>query len=191
MRLSIIILLVALTTSQLIAQDTLKTSRGVIDGEVIDIEKQGPRKIYDPKVATRRSAIIPGWGQIYNDSWWKVPILYAGFGALIYYIDFNQEQFKFFEDLAAQELAKPPAEQDENALRFYQRNADVWRKNRDLVFLSTLGLYGLQVLEATIDAHLKGFNVNEELALNIKPKFGVINNGTPYVGFGITLPIGK
>ena len=34
-------------------------------------------KMYDPKVAARRSAIIPGWGQIYNKKYWKVPIVYA------------------------------------------------------------------------------------------------------------------
>lgn len=173
-----------------VAQDTLQTNRGLIEGEQIDID-QAPRKFYDPKVATKRSAIIPGWGQIYNDSWWKVPIIYAGLGACVYYIDFNQQQFKTFENLAQEELAKPPAEQDPNALRFYQRSADAWRKNRDLVFLTTIGVYALQVLEANIDAHLKGFNVDEELALNVKPKVGVINNGATYVGFGFTLPIGK
>lgn len=172
------------------AQDTLQTNRGIVGGEQITIDP-APRKFYDPKVASTRSAIIPGWGQLYNDRWWKVPIIYGGLGVCVYYIDFNQQQFKTFEGLAQEELAKPPAEQDPNALRFYQRSADTWRKNRDLVFLTTIGVYALQILEASIDAHLKGFNVDEKLALNLKPKFGVINNGTPYVGIGFTLPIGK
>jgi len=175
---------------QLSAQDTLQTNRGIIEGQEIEVDDRS-QKFYDPKIASRRSAIIPGWGQIYNDSWWKVPILYAGLGVCIYYIDFNHEQFKDFQSQIEDELALPPDQQDPNRLRFLQRNADTWRKNRDLVFLTTLGVYALQILEASIDAHLKGFNVDEELALNLKPKVGIINSGVPYVGVGITLPIGK
>jgi len=190
MRQFCICFILVLLAFRLSAQDTLQTNRGIVGGEQIIID-QAPRKFYDPKVASKRSAIIPGWGQLYNDSWWKVPIIYGGLGACVYYIGFNQDQFKTFEGLAQEELAKPPAEQDSNALRFYQRSADTWRKNRDLVFLTTIGVYALQILEASIDAHLKGFDIDEKLALNLKPKLGVINNGTPYVGFGFTLPIGK
>ncbi len=186
----IYLLLILGFTSQIAqAQDTLKTNRGIIDGEVIDVKK--PQKYYDPKVASRRSAIIPGWGQIYNDSWWKVPILYAGLGVSIYFIDYNHDQFKFWEGVAQEELAKPPDEQDSNVLRQAQAQADNWRSNRDLVFLTTLGIYALQIIEASIDAHLKGFDVDEDLALNLKPKIGVINNGAAFVGVGITLPIGR
>lgn len=190
MRILIFSFILGLLALPLSAQDTLQTNRGAIEGLEIEVDNS-QSKFYDPKIASRRSAIIPGWGQIYNDSWWKVPILYAGFGACIYFIDFNHQQFKDFEALAQEELAKPPAEQDDNALRFYQSNADNWRKNRDLVFLTTLGVYALQIIEASIDAHLKGFNVDEKLALNLKPKVGIINNGAAYVGFGFTLPIGK
>src|SRR5678815_3323985 len=42
------------------------------------------QKIYDPKVAARRSAIIPGWGQAYNKKYWKMPIIYAGLGVTGY-----------------------------------------------------------------------------------------------------------
>ena len=76
----------------------------------------------------------------------------------------------------------------ENKLRVFRSNADYWRKNRDLVFLTTLAIYGLNIIEASIDAHLKGFNVNDNLA-NFKPKVGVINNGSPYLGVGVTIPI--
>lgn len=190
MRQLFISIIIGFITFEVIAQDTLQTNRGVIDGQQVAVDK-APRKFYDPKVASTRSAIIPGWGQIYNDNWWKVPILYAGFGVSIYFIQYNHDQFKDFERLAEEELAKPSLEQDQNALRFYQRNTDYWRRNRDLVFLTTLGIYGLQIIEASIDAHLKGFDVDEELALNIKPKIGVINNGAAYLGFGITLPIGQ
>lgn len=171
--------------------DTLSLSKSNEAPEEIKLKK--PRKFYDPKVASKRSAIIPGWGQIYNDSWWKVPILYGGFALSIYYIDFNNEQRLFYEGLAKDLIAQQAAGMtiNENELRVYRRRADTWRKNRDLLYLITIGVYALNIAEAAIDAHLKGFDVDENLGLNLKPKLGVINNGAPYLGIGLTLPIGK
>lgn len=182
---TLLIALASFATAQ--TSDTLQIERGLIGGEVVKPSKA--QKYYAPKVATKRSAIIPGWGQIYNDSWWKVPILYAGFGAAGYYIYFNNDLYHEYLDLYNEEIAKPSPNED--YVRVYSRRADTWRKNRDLVILTTVGIYALQIIDASVDAHLKGFNVDENLALNIKPKLGVISNGTPYVGMGITLPIGR
>ncbi|GAB5522293.1 MAG: hypothetical protein Roseis2KO_01650 [Roseivirga sp.] len=171
--------------------DTLALAQKEPPAEEIQLKK--PRKFYDPKVASKRSAIIPGWGQIYNDSWWKVPILYGGFALSFYYIDFNNEQRLLYEGLAKELIADQAAGVaiNENELRVYRRRADTWRKNRDLLYLVTIGVYVLNIAEAAIDAHLKGFDVDENLGLNLKPKLGVINNGSPYLGIGLTLPIGK
>jgi len=58
-------------------QDTLKLREDIQlqldDPQPVKLKKN--RKFYDPTVASRRSALLPGLGQIYNDSWWKVPIL--------------------------------------------------------------------------------------------------------------------
>ncbi len=153
------------------------------------------QKVYDPRIASKRSAILPGLGQIYNDSWWKVPILYAGFGVSAYFIGFNNRQFKLFKEeaealLLIQEMQALTATQ-QNQLRVARRQADQWRENRDLVYLTTLGIYALNIIEATIDAHLKGFNVDDNLALNLKPKIGVISNGAAYIGVGLTFSISK
>ncbi len=153
------------------------------------IEPKLTKKFYDPRIASKRSAIIPGWGQIYNDSWWKAPIIYAGFGLAIHFVGLNERNRNINLEFAAEELARDIP--NENLIRIYRRRADNWRKNRDLVILGMIGGYALQIIEASVDAHLKGFDVDENLALNLKPKLGVISNGTPYVGFGITLPIGK
>ena len=151
------------------------------------------KKFYDPKVASRRSALLPGLGQIYNDSWWKVPILYGGLAVTVYYIDFNNRQRLQWEGLAKELIAAELAGQtiNQNELRVYRRRADTWRRNRDLLYLVTLGVYVLNIAEAAIDAHLKGFDIDENLGLNLKPKLGAISNGAPYLGFGLTLPIGQ
>ncbi len=156
-----------------------------------------PKKNYDPKIASRRSALLPGLGQIYNDSWWKVPILYAGLGVTIHFIYFNDEQYRYFRGIAKPliEIEDDPTQSltatQSNQLRVARRQADYWRENRDLLLLTTLGIYALNIIEASIDAHLKGFNVDDNLALNLKPKLGVISNGVPYFGFSATFRIGQ
>ena len=166
-----------------VSEDTLKI-------EKLSKRQQKVRsKYYNPKIAAKRSAIIPGWGQIYNDSWWKVPLLYGGLGVSVYFIDFNEDRRNFWLAEADKELALDTP--DQNRLRAFRRRADQWRRNRDLVIITMVGIYALQIVDATVDAHLKGFNVDEDLSLNLKPKLGVISNGAPYLGVGITLPIGK
>lgn len=169
------------------AQRTSVSDR-LVEGDTIQPTQL--KKEYDPRKASTLSAMLPGLGQIYNDSWWKVPILYTGIGFAVYYIDLNNEN----RILAADKVKELLAEQangvviSENQLRALRRQADFWRKNRDLVILTLVGVYGLNIIDASIDAHLKGFNVSDNLA-TFKPKLGVINNGAPYVGIGVTIPI--
>ncbi|OEK01606.1 hypothetical protein BFP97_08780 [Roseivirga sp. 4D4] len=188
MRLITSIALCLLLSLPSLAQDNNAVlENGIITGKEIKVNPN--QKYYNPRIASSRSAIIPGWGQIYNDSWWKVPVLYTGFGVAIHFIGVNERNRNENLDFAAEELAKDIP--NENLVRIYRRRADNWRKNRDLVILTMVGIYALQIIEAAVDAHLKGFNVDEDLALNIKPKLGVISNGAPYLGFGVTLPIGR
>lgn len=188
MRLFVSFFLIALISSSVAAQEdkNVLENRKIV-GEPVVLKSS--QKVYDPRKASRRSAILPGWGQIYNDSWWKVPILYTGLGVAIHFIGVNEGLRNDNLDRVNEELAKPNP--DQNAIRVFRRRADTWRKNRDLVFLTIAGIYALQIIDAAVDAHLKGFNVDENLALNVKPKLGVISNGAPYLGFRITLPIGK
>jgi hypothetical protein len=169
------------------AQGTSVSDR-LIEGDTIQPSRL--RKEYDPRRASSLSAMLPGLGQIYNDSWWKVPIIYTGIGFAIYYIDVNNDNRILATDEVKNILAQQAAGEviSENRLRAFRRQADFWRKNRDLVILTLIGVYGLNIIDASIDAHLKGFNVSDNLA-TFKPKMGAISNGTPYVGIGIIIPI--
>lgn len=187
MRLIVLIGFLLITSPLLHAQEVEQT-------DTVKVEKLSKRqlkirsKTYNPRTASKRSALIPGWGQIYNDSWWKVPVIYTSFGVSLYFVYYNDSQFHEAKTLLAEERA---GNMDANRIRVFSRVADSWRRNRDLVVLTMAGIYALQIIDATVDANLKGFNVDEDLALNLKPKFGVISNGAPYLGVGITLPIGK
>jgi len=180
-------------SAQKTKRDKSLVEKSFISGDTIEIVK--PKKYYDPKVASRKSAIVPGLGQIYNDSWWKVPILYASFATNIYFIGFNNDQYETAKNtveellIIEEEIGLSPTQ--ENELRSARRQTDYWRNNRDILYITLLGIYGLNIIEATIDAHMKGFDVSDNLALNIKPKVGVISNGAPYIGMGLTFKIGK
>lgn len=120
-----------------------------------------------PSKAAFYSAVVPGLGQVYNKKYWKVPIVYAGMGAGIYYYTWNQKQYHMYRDAYKDKLAGRPvtgklADLDADRLiraqKFHQRN-------RDLSLLVTVGIYILNIVDANVDAHLMQFNVNENLSL--------------------------
>ncbi|MFL0683592.1 MAG: DUF5683 domain-containing protein [Algoriphagus aquaeductus] len=116
----------------------------------------------NPRKAVILSAILPGAGQVYNEKSWKVPILYAGFMADIYFIGYNNKRYVTFRD-ALFAFDDGEANQfptlNRNAL---VRNIEYWRQNRDMTILLLLGIYALNLVDATVDAHLSGFDISDE-----------------------------
>lgn len=124
----------------------------------------------DPKKAALYSAILPGLGQFYNKKYWKVPIVYAGFGTLVYFIDRNS---RYYNDLRQALIDFP----DYNS-KYYsedltedqlERGMEYYRRNRDLSYIGTAGFYLLQIIDASVDAHLFNWNVGEDITLRIEP----------------------
>jgi hypothetical protein len=138
-------------------------------------------KAHPPRAAAIRSAIIPGWGQVYNKKYWKVPIVYGALGTcagvffynLKYYKDtkfaykvkynmrVNRTDSSLFSSINP--LMKPLSEE---SLRNYRNQ---YRKDIDYSVLFFILLWGLNIVDATVDAHLKSFDVSPDLSLQIKP----------------------
>lgn len=134
----------------------------------------GKRPPYNPEIAWRRSAILPGWGQLYNKSYWKLPLVYGAYGAIGYAIFFNHTEYNRFraaflartdDDSTTVDNEFSPNVPDEG-LRTARDRA---RRDRDLAILGALLIHVLQVVEAFVDAHLKDFDVSEDLSLKIGP----------------------
>ena len=104
-----------------------------------------------------RSAVVPGWGQIYNQSYWKAPIVW-GIGAwLVYNWIQNNKYYKTYRDLYIKYPTTNPY--DPNYANLTYRN--FYRDQRDL-FTIYMGLtYLLQLIDAYVDAHLLDFTVQE------------------------------
>jgi hypothetical protein len=128
----------------------------------------------NPKKATLLSALLPGAGQVYNDKSWKVPILYAGILTDLYFVNYNHRRYETFRDaLFALDKGEPNQFPSLNRASLV-RNVDYWRQNRDLTILLLLGIYALNLVDANVDAHLSGFDVSEDLTLQVAPQLGTV-----------------
>lgn len=136
-------------------------------------------------------ALVPGLGQIYNKKYWKLPIVYGGFAALIYSVTFYQTQYNDLRQAvkdrnAGLALADPSLEPLDIANLISFR--DFYRENRDLSWIGIGALYGLQVMDAAVDAHLQEFDVTENLSLRWQPDYR-IQYGQAFLGATFTFTL--
>lgn len=127
-----------------------------------------------PGRAIRRSAVLPGWGQVTNGRWWKVPIIYGGFIGLGLAIDFNQKYYrKFIRELQFRDEF-PDKTSDPDLVRITDQQGliqykDYYRRNRDLSVLAAVGLYAINIIDAYVDAKFFRFDISDELGFKIQP----------------------
>jgi len=132
-----------------------------------------------PSRASFLSAAVPGLGQFYNRKYWKVPLAWAAVGTGVFVYQFNQTEYLRYR--TAFKLRSAGFSTDEfydvnldgigpdvsdRALEEAQKKA---QSQRDSSLLIAIGLYLLNVLDASVDAHLKPFNMNEDLNVSIQP----------------------
>jgi hypothetical protein len=159
--------------------------------------KPDTSKAYSPRIATYRSAILPGWGQATNKKYWKIPVVYAALGVTTYIFFRNVNQYNEARDAYANAIDGDPSndwqipepyftvkDQPERIKTF--RNQV--RQNVDYSVLFFILFWGLNVVDATVDAHLKTFDVSDDLSLQIKPGYSPLANTS---GISIVLNIGK
>lgn len=149
--------------------------------------------------ATTLAMICPGAGQIYNKSYWRVPIVVGGFATTIYCIDWNNRGYQRFKkayrlkaDYDANPGLYPNGSQDEFGGRynttFLKNLRNSYRRNRDLCIILTAGLYVLQIVDAHVDAHLRDYDISKDLSVSLTPAFGYsYNRMAPYSGGGTTV----
>ncbi len=144
------------------------------------------RMRHNPRRATLYSAILPGAGQIYNRKYWKAPIVWGGLGLSIYFIQNNTKQYERYRDGYVALIDGDPATVSEfeggNA-QSVRDVADTYHKWRDQSYLALVGVYILNVVDASVDAHFVRFDVGEDLSLNVAPSPLIAGQAVP----GLTL----
>lgn len=144
-----------------------------------------PEEVHSPRKATIYSAVLPGLGQIYNRKYWKVPLVYAGFATFGYFINFNNEEYVKFRQAYSDiidndpntnsfvKLATDPRSLEQQKIGQFTNNLrrakDDWRRNRDLVVISTVAFYAINIIDASVDAHFFNFDISDDLSITWVP----------------------
>jgi hypothetical protein len=151
---------------------------------VLDTTRPAPPakhiRIYSPKKAAIRSAILPGLGQIYNRKYWKLPIVYGALGTTAGIFIYNLQWYKrtryaykaVVDTTGADFPDIYPDLQflvDRNDAQNLSYLRDQYRRDIDYSAVFFLIFWGLNVVDAAVDAHLKGFDVSPDLTLHIRP----------------------
>ena len=146
------------TDTVLIAADT-----------VITADDTTAIKAHSPRKASIYSAVCPGLGQIYNHKYWKVPIVYLGFGVCVGSTIYNARNFAHYKDKYIYMLEHDLKEYEEQTLPEVKWYKDTHKRYRDLFAIITAGFYVLQIVDASVDAHLFDFDVGDDLSMIIDP----------------------
>jgi len=166
-----------------VSADSLTTTTVQVDTTKSGVVEKKIR-VYSPKAAAIRSAILPGLGQIYNKKYWKLPIVYGALGvsgAVFFYNLTNYKDTRFAykakynaslptathaDSMLLLKIKSPLERYSLQTLKYYR---DSYRRDIDYSVLVFLILWGLNVVDAAVDAHLKAFDVSPDLSLYIRP----------------------
>lgn len=164
-------------------QDTLLVSGSSKDTSTKSLLKlDTSAKKFSPRIATLRSALIPGWGQAYNKKYWKIPIIYGALGTTAGIYFYNIKTYKLLRKAYIYRTDNNPSNDtlidkqfqplSAESIRSYRNS---YRQNIDYSVLFFLAFWALNVVDATVDAHLKSFDVNDNISFKVKPDFNVIS----------------
>lgn len=143
------------------------------------------------KKATTLAMICPGAGQLYNKSYWKVPIVVGAFATMGYVIDWNARGYKRYRTAYNQVVNGQPDEFEGRYSADYLKNMkDNFRRNRDLCIILTGALYLLNIVDAHVDAHLKDYDISDDLSVRLEPTvFQNYASRNGYYGVGMSLKV--
>lgn len=163
--------------------DTTKT-------EKITSKKLKKNIVYDPLAPSKAafySAIFPGMGQIYNKKYWKAPIVWGALALPVYYYQINNSDYKRYRN--AYKLRKNGLIDEFTvngveivSIETLETAQEQLRENRDMSLLTGVILYILQIVEASVNAHLMQFNTDDSLTIKPQLIFDPIRIETPSIG---------
>tara|TARA_R110002126_G_scaffold277560_2_gene423557 strand:- start:44513 stop:45109 length:597 start_codon:yes stop_codon:yes gene_type:complete len=173
---NITFLFIAFFTATFFAQKD--SSYVKVKGIKIDGKLNIPQGIYNPLAPSKAafySAILPGLGQIYNKKYWKAPIVWGALAIPTYYYQINNSDYKRYRN--AYRLRKAGLKDEftlDNGTELLSTTTletaqEQLQENRDFSLLSGIILYILQIVEASVNAHLLQFNTDDNISL--RPTF--------------------
>jgi hypothetical protein len=198
----VIILQMVLFQQNAFAQDTLSFFR-----------TERKQFVAEPMKATMLAVVFPGLGQIYNRKYWKIPLVYAGFGGMAYAIGFNSSNYvkymKAFQDFTDDIPATnsymelrglsglDPATYDRylnpSSWSYYRdqmlRLVDYYKRYRDLSYIGVAAWYLISIIDANVDASLFNYDVSNNLDFAFVPLQMPLPGGYTGAGMGVSLTV--
>ncbi len=190
--------LLCCTTNHVTAQknaSVITTDDSVVNKN--DVASKKNTTAYNPRKAIIRSAIIPGWGQITNKKYWKLPLVYGAIATPAYLFFWNYNQYKDSKNAYILATDNDPTNDNQikqpylsvkdqpERIRTFRNQV---RQNMDYSVLFFIAMWGLNVVDAAVDAHLKTFDVTDELSIKIKAGYSPIGNTN---GISLIVPLSK
>lgn len=190
MKLNKIIILILLLLTPLASNDVLGQA------DTLKFQKEKKSRLPSPVKATMLAAAFPGMGQVYNRVYWKIPIVYAGFGALGYSVVYNSKNYTQFlnayRDLTdgipetnsyTEILSAYNPEEFDPSLEspLYDSSVNSWMKDqlmngidyyqryRDLSYIGIALWYIITIIDANVEAHLFDYDISEDLSVTFEP----------------------
>ncbi|NVO85962.1 DUF5683 domain-containing protein [Hymenobacter terrestris] len=153
-------------------------------------------RVTRPQKAALLALALPGAGQVYNRRYWKLPLVYGGLGGVGYGLFFYQTGYREYADGKNQLIANPDMAiselegkrvSQETSAANVQRGVNFYRRNRDTFIAYTAVVYGITILDALVDAHLRNFDVSDDLSLRLDPAVLPSPGQAPRAGLALTL----
>lgn len=165
--------------------------------KIIEVPKNA-EEIHSPKKAALYSALLPGLGQGYNKKYWKIPLIYGGFGTIGYFMGWNNKNYKVLK-IAYLDLTDGDPLTDSyldlEGSQYYDfesssgqaefknvlnKQKDYYRRNRDLLVITMFAFYGLNIIDASVDGHFFDFDMSEDLTFNWQPAMQSVDEQLVY-----------
>ncbi|MEX0647125.1 MAG: DUF5683 domain-containing protein [Balneolaceae bacterium] len=166
------------------------------EAAIADTVNENTEEFPSPTSVMFKSMIIPGWGQVVNRQVWKVPIVYGLFAGVGIYTHYLHDQYTDYR--AAYYNA---VQGEDNDFRFgatpgylegvstseLLENRTSLRNRRDFMFVVLGMAYGLNILDAYVFAHMRSFDVSDDLTARATLQPALIAEGSPGIKLSFSL----
>lgn len=196
--------------------DSIRVGNSVLTTETPSIDslratpltkkQEAARRIIIPRQATIKSLMLPGLGQAYVGDYWKIPFVYAGLGVSIYFLIDNNRQYLKYENAYRVAYNDTTKGKSKGTAFVKVRSSDVplelgitqlkqatsqFRSYRDLNVILTVAIWALNAVEANVAAHLKTFDLSDDISLRVQPNLHPTITGTSVPGVRLTFNLKK
>ncbi len=175
-------------------------TKRVADTVRVVSKKQTEAERIIPRKATLKSLMLPGLGQAYNRQYWKIPLIYGALGAAVYLFNYNQSGFKLYNAAYAEAYNSTVIDPDykskvavvngiKRSVTNLKQISDQFHSQRDLTIIATAAGWALQAIEANVAAHLKTFDLSDDISFRVYPTVLPALAGGPVPGIKIVVSV--